>query len=195
MLELMINANSNKLPFKINTKSNSLLLKCSNINIAFALLYAFIWRGKYWKLFSLAINLQSLIWQPYLHFYSSFCACLLFFIYITCYGSFIGNKQAFIFNVVKIVTIFNLIFKPVKSGYGYFVVKTAMPSLLLAKKWLHGRKAERKTASDFDPTKRPILFIINEKYPTLKGDYNFVTLVGALLLWVIRWLGALLLSY
>ena len=154
MLELMINANSNKLPFKINTKSNSLLLKCSNINIAFALLYAFIWRGKYWKLFSLAINLQSLIWQPYrLHFYSSFCACLLFFIYITCYGSFIGNKQAFIFNVVKIVTIFNLIFKPVKSGYGYFVVKTVMPSLFLA---------ERKTASDFDPTKRPILFLINE---------------------------------
>ena len=41
----------------------------------------------------------------------------------------------------------------------------------------------------------PILFIINEKYPTLKGDYYFVTLVGALLLWVIRWLGAVLLSY
>ena len=32
-----------------------------------------------------------------------------------------------------------------------------MPSLFLAKKWLHDCKAERKTASNFVPTKRLLL--------------------------------------
>ena len=43
---------------------------------------------------------------------------------------------------------------------GYFVVKTAMPLPFSAKKWPHGHKAERKTASDFVPTKRLILGVI-----------------------------------
>ena len=38
--------------------------------------------------------------------------------------------------------------------YGYFVVKTVMPSPFSAKKWPHGHKAERKTASDFVLTER-----------------------------------------
>ena len=39
-------------------------------------------------------------------------------------------------------------------GYGYFVVKTVLPSPFSAQKWLHGRKA-KKTASKFIPTDRP----------------------------------------
>ena len=49
-----------------------------------------------------------------------------------------GNKE--------IITIF--------CGYGYFLVKTVMLSPFSAKKWLHGRKATRKAASDFAPTER-----------------------------------------
>ena len=40
------------------------------------------------------------------------------------------------------------------DGYSYFVVKTAMPSPFSAKKWPHGRKAKRKTVSDFVSTER-----------------------------------------
>ena len=39
-------------------------------------------------------------------------------------------------------------------GYGYFIVKTAMPSPFLAKKRVRGCKAKRKTASYFVPTER-----------------------------------------
>ena len=36
-----------------------------------------------------------------------------------------------------------------KKGHGYFIVKTALPLLILAKNCLHCRITERKTASNF----------------------------------------------
>ena len=39
-------------------------------------------------------------------------------------------------------------------GSGFFVVKTAMPSPFSVKKWPHGCKVERKTASNFILTER-----------------------------------------
>ena len=55
-------------------------------------------------------------------------------------------------------------------GYNYFVVKTALPSPFLAKKWRHGYKAERKTASNFVQTKR------RGKGP--KENYTFFQIVS-----------------
>ena len=47
-------------------------------------------------------------------------------------------------------------------GDDYFIVKTAMPLLFSAKKWLHVRKDARKTAYNFVPTKR---FLSTERSP------------------------------
>ena len=52
------------------------------------------------------------------------------------------------------------------KGYGYLVVKAALPSPFSAKKWPHDRKAERKTVSDFVPTGRLI------KNKNVIIDYN-----------------------
>ena len=42
---------------------------------------------------------------------------------------------------------------PILVGNGYFVVKTALPSPILAKNWPLYRKTERKTVSDFPPNR------------------------------------------
>ena len=56
-----------------------------------------------------------------------------------------------------------------KLGAGYLAVKTAMPSLFSAKKWLHGHKAKIKTVSDFVPTGR---LLSTERPP--KGYFTYV---------------------
>ena len=66
--------------------------------------------------------------------------------------------------------------------YGYFVVRTVMPSPFLAKKWAYGYKAERKLRpTQFRPKGQKAA-----KRKTYINTYFGVLLLGALLLWVIR---------